>query len=470
MNRLVPHLRRAALMGLTDRELLEALVTRRDETAFEVLLRRHGPMVLAVCRRVLRNSHDAEDAFQATFLVLIRKAATVQKRDALGCWLYGVAYRTAQKARTMNTRRRNREQHATPRPPRPETSLSFDLDDELNALPEKYRVPVVLCELEGRSRKEVARQLNVPEGTLSSRLAAARKTLAKRLREHGWSGAAPAVLPPLLLTSTRQAGAQLLAGRPATGVVSAEVLALTQGVLKAMFVNKLKALTLVLILAGLVGAGARSFGDRALAESPTAAAQEPPAKDPRVQEASADVAAAQAALKQAEANLAAARAQLALKEAVYQQALANARLPFEKEKFRAAASDLMSRFKYRIPVEVGLTQRTGGARVEILEVWGTQPEIVEGGYYLVHGKYALPAGMRGKLYFYETATEGWNNSGPVLDLQTTAANGSGEFTLLHNMAGPGYFHLLLEGPAEGRTTASANVYFGTGKTVYREEK
>src|SRR5262249_386720 len=165
-----------------------------------------------------------------------------------------------------------------------------------------------------------------------------------------------------------------------------------------------------------------------------------------------------------------ARAQLALKEAVYQQALANARLPFEKEKFAAAASVLLSRFRYRIPVELGLTQRTGGARLEILEVWGTQPEIVEGGYYLVHGKYALPAGMGGKIYFFENATAGWNNSGPVLDLQTTAANGSGEFTLLHNMAGPGYFHLLLEGPAEGRTTASANVYFGTGKSVYREKK
>src|SRR5262249_35574111 len=184
MNGIIQRLRRAGLGSLTDQELLDALVTRRDEAAFETLLRRHGPMVLAVCRRVLRHAQDAEDAFQATFLGLLRKATSVRKREVLGSWLYGVAYRTALKARGMRARRFVEERQAALRPRRQGSELSMDLDEELNALPEIYRVPVVLCELEGRSRKEVARQLNIPEGTLSSRLAAARKMLARRLSRH----------------------------------------------------------------------------------------------------------------------------------------------------------------------------------------------------------------------------------------------------------------------------------------------
>src|SRR5579871_1025327 len=159
MNGVVRHLCRAALAGLTDRQLLDALATRRDGAAFEALLRRHGPMVLGVCRRVLGNHHDAEDAFQATFLVLLRKAAGIRRREAVGSWLYGVAYHTARKARAMSARRHARETRAAARPRPAPTEPDADLDEALHALPEKYRVPVVLCELEGKSRREVARQL-----------------------------------------------------------------------------------------------------------------------------------------------------------------------------------------------------------------------------------------------------------------------------------------------------------------------
>jgi RNA polymerase sigma factor (sigma-70 family) len=481
LNRILPQLRLGAQTGLTDRELLEALIGRRDETAFEVLLRRHGPMVLAVCRRVLGNEHDAEDAFQATFLVLIRKAAAVRKRDVLASWLHGVAYRTAQKARAMNARRRSREQRAAPRATRPVAALAFDLDDELNALPEMYRSPVVLCELQGRSRREAARQLNIPEGTLSSRLATARKTLARRLRQHGWSAscATPAAVPSLLLTETCRAGAVFLAGHPEAGVVSAPVLALTQGVLKAMLVNKLKALTLVLVLVGLAGVGACSLSHRAAAEEPSAPASatgsqpQRPAADDRAKEAAADVAAAQAALqqaeaalKQAEANAAVAKAQLALKEAVLRE---RTRQPVDKEKLRTATSSLLSRFQHQVPFKLGLTENKDGASLEILDVWGTRPEIEVGGQYLVHGKYVLPRGVPGKLYFYET-TEGWHADLPTFDLQTLEVKDSGEFTLLHSFGGPGYFHIQLYGTDPKRSDLFANVYFGTGKTVLHEFK
>ena len=134
-----------------DDELVAAFVRSRDPGAFEQLVRRHGPMVLGVCRRVLGNLHDAEDAFQATFLVLARRAATVQPRDRVGNWLYGVAYRTALEARRMAARRQAHEARAparpVPGPATPATDWSALLDEELNRLPEQYRSLVVLCDL-----------------------------------------------------------------------------------------------------------------------------------------------------------------------------------------------------------------------------------------------------------------------------------------------------------------------------------
>jgi RNA polymerase sigma factor (sigma-70 family) len=469
MNRIIQRLRRASLGSLTDRELLDALVTRRDEAAFEMLLRRHGPMVLAVCRRVLRHAHDAEDAFQATFLVLLRKAPTIRKREVLGSWLYGVAYRIALKARAMKARRHFQERQAATRPRRQGVEPSMELDEELSALPEKYRVPVVLCELEGRSRKEVARQFDIPEGTLSSRLAAARKMLAQRLSRHGWTFAevklASAALPALLLASTVQATALVLAGRAAADVVSAKVIALTEGVGKAMFMNKLRTLTVALMLVGVLGLGTGRLAFWTVTDGPMATAEEPPNAPPDpLPAAEVELAKAKADLQQAEGLLAQAQARLAQKEAAYREALNRTIRSGAKEGPGAWTAAITGQFKYRIPVDIGLTETSNGGRIDILEVWGTQPKIVVGGYYLVHGKYVLPSKENGKVYFYETATEG-SGSGPVLDLQTTVVTkGQGEFTLLHNMAVNGYFHLLLEAP-DGRY---ANVYFGTGDNVLRK--
>ncbi len=271
MKHVLRHLRRAALLsgkeGPSDAQLLESFLVRRDEVAFEALLRRHGPMVLGVCQRVLRNVHDAEDALQATFLVLARKASSIRSRQVVASWLYGVAYRTAMKARGMNAKRRTKERQAGERTRSPSSSdeeLLEQLDHELNCLPEKYRTPVILCELQGKSRKEVARLLGVPEGTLSSRLAQAKKMLARRLSRHELAiplGVLAIGLSPTLRAST-------LKTVLTTGAVPAKVLALTEGVIKAMLLTKLKITAVAGALMLLAGVGASGLTYRATAEEP----------------------------------------------------------------------------------------------------------------------------------------------------------------------------------------------------------
>jgi RNA polymerase sigma factor (sigma-70 family) len=255
-------------------------------------------MVLGVCRRVLQNVHDAEDAFQATFLVLARKAATIVPRDAVGAWLYGVAYRTAKKAKTMTARRRLKEHQfqekcraATP----PEEAEQWQpvLDEELSRLPQKYQSAIVLCDLEGKTKKEAAGQLGCPEGTLSSWLVRGRRLLARRLTSRGVAlsagslaavlsaSSASACVPPSLVVSTGKAAALFAAGQAAAGVISAKVAALTEGVLKAMLLSKLKTALVVLLVVVALAAGAAFQGYPSQAAGPiadaTAAAPEPPA-------------------------------------------------------------------------------------------------------------------------------------------------------------------------------------------------
>jgi RNA polymerase sigma factor (sigma-70 family) len=257
---------------MTDSELLESFVSRRDEVAFEALVRRYGPMVFNVCGRVLQDPHDAEDAFQATFLVFVRRAASIAKRQLLGNWLYGVAYRTARAAKSAAGRRRAKEATVVPRQASPPEDAGQELqrllDQELTRLPDKYRIPVVLCHLEGKTRREAAQQLHLHEGTLSSRLARARILLAGRLARFGlivpggtlaaamFQQTGSAALSPSLLNSTVKAGALVLAGQaPITGAVSVEVAALTERVLKAMLVTRLKIAAAVLLIVGVLGGG-----------------------------------------------------------------------------------------------------------------------------------------------------------------------------------------------------------------------
>lgn len=291
MDTVIQHLRRAVLRqdgaGWTDGQLLASFVDHKDEAAFEALVRRHGPMVFGVCRRVVCNHHDAEDAFQTTFLVLARKASSVRPRERVANWLYGVALRTAMKAKAMTEKRRGREKQVAEMP-QPEAvrqdqwrDLKPLLDRELNGLPEKYRLPILLCDLEGKTIKEVSRQLSWPQGTLAGRLARGRKLLAKRLARRGVAlsagslaaavsqNSASAAVPTSLMSSTVKAAATIGAGQAmVAGVVPAKIAILMEGVLKTMLLSKLKTASVGLLLVALVVGAAGAIYQTQAAEQP----------------------------------------------------------------------------------------------------------------------------------------------------------------------------------------------------------
>jgi RNA polymerase sigma factor (sigma-70 family) len=257
--------RQAEAAGLSDGQLLERFVRTADEAAFTVLVRRHGPMVLGVCRRVLRDPYAADDAFQATFLLLVRKARSLRRPDLLGPWLYGVAQRTALKSRTLALRRRLRER---PVQDVPAAAVADEvngrdlrplLDEAIGALPAKYRTPFVLCHLEGLTYAQAAARLRCPPGTLATWVARARERLRTRLARQGLTASAgllaAVAVPPSLLAATVRMASASLTGRACAGVVSASVVALMKGVGKAMLMEKLKVALLAVTAAGVLGAG-----------------------------------------------------------------------------------------------------------------------------------------------------------------------------------------------------------------------
>ncbi|MCI0381006.1 MAG: sigma-70 family RNA polymerase sigma factor [Gemmataceae bacterium] len=297
LRRLTRGMAAETLGELTDRQLLERLAAAQDEAVFEALVRRHGPMVYRVCWRVLQQAEDTEDAFQAAFLLLARKLQTVRKRDSLASWLHGVAHRVALEAKAQAARRRRHEARAGanshPGPPEEITwrELRTVLDAELGRLPEKWRLPLILCYLEGQSQEEAARQLGWSKSTLLRRLEEARAALGRRLTGRGvvWPAAlsavllsacvAPAALAPGLVSSTVEAAAQVAAGQAAAGIISAKVVALTEGVSKTMFTSNLKIATaaLVLVTALAVGAGGLLYQTQAAEPQPPAKAERPAA-------------------------------------------------------------------------------------------------------------------------------------------------------------------------------------------------
>ncbi|HEX4613602.1 MAG TPA: RNA polymerase sigma factor, partial [Urbifossiella sp.] len=278
---------RPAAHGSADRpdaDLLVSYAARRDEAAFEALVHRHGPMVLGVCRRVLRCDADAEDAFQATFLVLAHKAGVIRDRAAVGKWLYGVASNVARRARATNRRRQALERAAGARPrPVADDDGWWGLDtlvaDELGRLPDRYRIPIVSCGLEGKTIREAAADLGWSPGTVATRLARGRDLLARRLGRHGVvvpaallaapaAGPASAAVPEALVESTVRLGA-------AAGVVPARVHALANEVMRSMFLTKLKIAATVLLAAGL---GAAAVASRPARAEAVAQPDPPPAK------------------------------------------------------------------------------------------------------------------------------------------------------------------------------------------------
>jgi RNA polymerase sigma factor (sigma-70 family) len=277
---------------LPDHQLLERFARQRDESAFAALLGRHGPMVLGVCRSVLHDLHDAEDAFQAAFLLLAQKAGSIHRREAVSGWLYRVAYHLAVRAKANAARRRVLEKRAVTIPSAdPVLDLSLRevramLFEELRGLPEQYRAPVVLCGLEEKPLDEAARLLGWTKGTVKGRLQRGRALLRARLRRRGLElpvGLAATALAlhsasgkvsAALADSTLRAAVRVAAGGGVVaGVVSAEVAALVQGASKSMFSSKAKIAT-ILVLAMTIAASA--FGvlrHRAAAADPAAPAQ-----------------------------------------------------------------------------------------------------------------------------------------------------------------------------------------------------
>lgn len=252
-----------------DGTLLQNFTDQGDARAFEQLVVRHGPMVLGVCRRMLRDAHAADDAFQATFLVLVRKATTLQQPEQLGNWLYGVAYRIAARARLQSVRRADHELRFSTMPETNHTQdverreLQEVLDEELNRLPREHRDLLVLCYLQGKTNAEAARMLGYPAGSISGKLATAREKLRSRLKRRGvvasaalfgtllLSSTARSAVPAPLLRATVDAAMSTAAGSLAVGTVSSHVAELAQSVLgggaRVRFLNGMLGMLLALV-------------------------------------------------------------------------------------------------------------------------------------------------------------------------------------------------------------------------------
>lgn len=267
--------------GLTEGELLDRFVRAQDEAAFEAIIARHGPMVLGVCRQLLRDPNDVDDAFQATFLVLVRKAGTLRRSDLLGNWLHGVAHRVATRARVTAARRSARAPFGTDaiahHEPGEDSSMDLEpepipwLHEEVRRLPERYRVPVLLCYFEGLTHEQAASRLGWPIGSVKGRLSRARDLLRRRLTRRGVALSAPAlasslgladaraIVPESLRSATLRAAGSVarMTGRSVLTAtsVSLPVASLTHGVLRAMITTPLKAVSLVLLVAGAVTTG-----------------------------------------------------------------------------------------------------------------------------------------------------------------------------------------------------------------------
>jgi RNA polymerase sigma factor (sigma-70 family) len=260
LDSVLQHIRRIAGPGEAgDAGLLERFALQGDEAAFERIVSLHGPMVFGLCRRLLQHEQDAEDAFQATFLALARKAGTIGNKKSLSSWLYKVAFRVACRIRVKVPELTNRVAGVLDRPDCEREAdavwrdLRFVLDQEVACLSECYRVPIVLCHFEGKTNEEAARLLGCPKGTVATRLARAREQLRRRLTRRGLtltSGLLTAVMseralavsvPVGLARSTFQSALAFTSGKTATAaIISAKVLNVSEGVLRMLWLNKMK--------------------------------------------------------------------------------------------------------------------------------------------------------------------------------------------------------------------------------------
>jgi RNA polymerase sigma factor (sigma-70 family) len=273
-----------AVSAQEDAALLERFASQRDEAAFAALVRRYGPAVMGVCRSILGDEHAAEDAFQATFLVLARRAGSLRNPAKLGAWLNGVARKAARKARAQNLRRIARERSAAV----PEaTAMAFEpemaevpavVDEELQRLPDEYRQPVVLCCVEGRTTSEAALALGWPRGTVGTRLARARALLRSRLTRRGVVLSVP--VSTALADATARAAVSFASRRAADGMVPASAAALADSVLQGMLMTKIEVGLAVVLTAGVIAVGGSRLAARGPGDEPPRAAETTAANNP----------------------------------------------------------------------------------------------------------------------------------------------------------------------------------------------
>jgi RNA polymerase sigma factor (sigma-70 family) len=280
-------------LTVTDAQLLERFIEDRDQVAFEVLMWRHGPMVLGVCRRLLAQIQDVEDAFQATFLALVRRGNTIGKRESVGSWLYKVAYRAALRIRTM-ARKRAAHERLTMDVPAKEPACEpvwHGLDEAIEQLPRKYRLPIVLCYFEGKTHEQAAEQLGWPKGTVAVRLLRARELLRARLIRRGLTlsagvlgtalaqAAGSAAVPAALVTTTLKATTFSQTSKAlAAGLLSRQAAAVMEGIVRTMYLTRLKTVASVVVAVAVLTAGAAVFAGRLFTTQPASAAYtEPPA-------------------------------------------------------------------------------------------------------------------------------------------------------------------------------------------------
>jgi len=299
--------------GLTDRQLLEQFATRHDaaaEAAFEVLVLRHGPMVLRVCRNSLSDPHDAQDAFQATFLILVKRCCAIRRLESVGSWLFGVATRVAARARVDAARRRAAERHGALRiieavdpgdyaePDQPDFGPA--LQEQVCRLPEKYRSVVVLCYWQGLTQEQAAAQLGCPLGTVRSRLARAKSLLRRRLTRRGLATLAgamayaldsttasartvaqlPHAVPPALVRSTINAASRIAAGHVTGPVISAVTASLVQEALWSMTMLKISGAVAAIMIVGLAAGLGAGLAAQRVATAPPAANGRPVRDEP----------------------------------------------------------------------------------------------------------------------------------------------------------------------------------------------
>jgi len=280
------------LEAVLDGELLRAYTQDGSHEAFAAIVKRYGPLVMGVCRRALRNGGEAEDAFQATFLVLARKASSIRDADCLSDWLFGVALRVARKANAADSRRRSHLERfiemirSNPSKPNVATDLECELDEQISRLPERLRKVIVLCHLQGLTKREAAVRLGWPEGTISTRLAQARELLKERLAARGYGAPAEALGPTALAPVPAALCASTLKASLGTGA-SAKALALSDALVRAMNAARLKlagfgAGVFVCAVAGVIGVSMAVRG-----KSPTPVAAGPPSPAQPVQVAQA---------------------------------------------------------------------------------------------------------------------------------------------------------------------------------------